>query len=254
MTASAPLLVIEHQTSCPPGWLGQWLRSAGLTLDIRRPYAAGRPAGSLPAHLDDHAGMLVLGGSMSANDDDTVAWLPGVKDLLRLAAVQSVPTLGVCLGHQLAAVALGGRVEPNPRGQTTGVQPVRWTSAVADDPVLGPIAAVHGDGTVAVQWNDDIVVTPPAGTVELARATTGELTAARFAPTVWGVQWHPEAGADLVAPWADQDRVGATARGVDVQDELDRIRVAEPALRHTWSRLGDSFAAAIAGTGARRSA
>jgi len=246
-----PVLVIEHQATCPPGWLGEWLTDEGLTLDIRRPYAAAPQSDSphyLPSGLAAYCALVVLGGSMGANDDATVGWLGPVKKLIREAAERELPTLGVCLGHQLAAVALGGRVEPNPRGQTMGLQHVPWTTAAHTDPVLGPVAGRDGPNTVAVQWNNDIVVAEPAGSTALARAGTGELLAARFAPTVWGVQWHPEAGADLIGPWADKDRAAARDRGVDVDAVVGAVRAAEPALRHTWSRLARGFAAAVSTT------
>ena len=54
--SSAPLLVVEHESQCPPGWMGEWLADAGADLDVRRPYR-GDP---LPEDLSGHAGMLVL--------------------------------------------------------------------------------------------------------------------------------------------------------------------------------------------------
>lgn len=231
------VLVVQHQPSCPPAWLGEWLVDAGLTLRVARP-DVGDP---LPADLAAYQGLVVLGGSMSATDDHRAPWLEPTRGLLRTAAEQGVPALGVCLGHQLAAVALGGRVAPNPRGQTMGLHPVSWTLAAATDPLLAELVAAH-PRPVAVHWNDDIVVTEPPGSVALATARHGELLAARFAPTVWGVQWHPEAGADVVRPWAEDDRSWAAAAGVLVDDHLGAVRAAEPALRHTWSGLAERFA------------
>ncbi|MGH3509083.1 MAG: type 1 glutamine amidotransferase, partial [Nocardioidaceae bacterium] len=107
------ILVIEHEEQCPPGWLGEWLVEAGASLDVRRAYA-GQP---LPNRLTHHDGLVVLGGSMGANDDAKHGWLTATKQLLRQAVADDVPTLGVCLGHQLLAAALGGTVGPNPNGQ-----------------------------------------------------------------------------------------------------------------------------------------
>jgi GMP synthase (glutamine-hydrolysing) len=218
--------------------LGEWLVDSGVMLRVARP-DVGDP---LPTDLAAYQGLVVLGGSMGATDDHRAPWLEPTRGLLREAAEHGVPALGVCLGHQVAAVALGGRVAPNPRGQTMGLHPVSWTPAAATDPLLAALVAAH-PRPVAVHWNDDIVVTGPPGSVALATAPHGELLAARFAPTVWGLQWHPEAGADVVRPWAEDDRSRAAALGVSVDEHVEAIRAAEPALRHTWSGLAGTFAA-----------
>lgn len=233
-----PLLVVQHEDDCPPAWMGEWLADAGVALDVRRPYA-GDP---LPADLAGHAGMMVLGGAMGANDDDAHPWLADVKELVRRAAATGVPVLGICLGHQLCAVALGGTVTPNPRGQQVGVLDVGWTDAAALDELAGPLPRPAG----GVQWNNDVVVTPPPGAVELARAATGELQAARFAPTVWGVQWHPEAGREIVSSWTtDEERERALSRGIDLDAYLRDVGKARDVLRATWVHLARSFAAVL---------
>lgn len=231
---SAPLLIVEHEAQCPPGWVGEWLAEAGCPVDVRRPYAGD----ALPGQLDDHAGLLVLGGSMGAYDDEAHPWLPEVRELVRGAALHEVPALGICLGHQLAAVALGGAVQANPGGQQIGVLDVGWTPAAEDDPLFGTLTGAR----VATQWNNDIVNILPAGAEVLAQLPTGELQAARFAPTVWGVQWHPEAGEEIIRPWADNDRDAAAERGVDLDKYLDEVAAARDELRAAWQPLATRFA------------
>jgi GMP synthase (glutamine-hydrolysing) len=230
-----PLLVVEHEAECPPGWMGEWLAEAGCPLDVRRPYAGD----ALPDRLDDHRGMLVLGGSMDAYSDEQHPWLTQVKALVRAAAEEHVPVLGICLGHQLAAVALGGAVRRNPRGQQIGVLEFGWAPAAATDPLMRSVASAR----VAVQWNNDVVTVPPTATQVLARADTGELQAARFAPTVWGVQSHPEAGVEIVAQWAAKDRDHARERGVDVDEYVEKVAAATGELRAAWRPLATAFAA-----------
>ncbi len=234
MTTS-PILVVEHEAQCPPGWMGEWFAEAGCAVDVRRPYAGD----ALPERLDGHRGMLVLGGSMDAYSEDAFPWLAVVKRLVRDAAEEHVPVLGICLGHQLAAVALGGAVRRNPRGQQIGVLEVGWAPAAASDPLFAAVSSAR----VAVQWNNDVVTIPPTATQVLARAGTGELQAARFAPTVWGVQCHPEAGAEIVGEWAAQDRDSARERGVDVDEYVARVAAATDELRYSWKPLATAFAA-----------
>jgi GMP synthase (glutamine-hydrolysing) len=232
---SLPVLVVEHEAQCPPGWLAEWLAEAGCAVDVRRPYLDD----DLPAGLDAHRSMLVLGGSMSAGSDRHHPWLAEVKRLIRTATQGHVPVLGICLGHQLAAVALGGAVQPSPRGQRMGVHEVGWTPAAQADPMMSRVTSSR----VGVQWNNDIVTVAPPGTEVLASSDDGDLQAARFATTVWGVQWHPEADAGIVRAWAEHDRASARARGVDVDEYVAQVAAAERQLRSSWQALATAFGA-----------
>ncbi len=227
------VLVIQHQATCPPARLGQWLREDGVDLDVRRPYE-GEP---LPEDLTGHAGLVVLGGQMGCRDDGVAPWLPATRELIRVAAKGATPTLGVCLGHQLAAVALGGDVGRNPAGRTLGVFTTRGQGELAEDPVL----RAAQDAPIP-QWNDDIVTRLPSGATPLATNERDDLLLARLAPTVWGVQGHPEADHRVVARWAESDAGTAELDGVDVRATLASIEAAEPAIEAAWRPVAAAFA------------
>ena len=226
------VLVIQHQEDCPPAMVGDWLSEAGSVLDVRRPYAGD----SVPADLTAHDSLLVLGGSMGANDDAENPWLPATRQLIRDAVVAGTPTLGICLGHQLVAVALGGEVDRNPHGQQLGLLPMGWTDAADRDDLF---ADLIGTG-VGVHWNDDIVLRVPDGTTVLARSPEGEVQVARFAPTVWGVQLHPEVDDTILREWAEEDP-DRYAEGV-IEDVLARIAAARADLVAGWRPLAQTFA------------
>jgi GMP synthase (glutamine-hydrolysing) len=236
---SPRILVVEHQQSCPAHLVGRWLQEAGSTLEVCRPYAGD----DLPA-LTSYDGVLVMGGDMGAYDDHRAPWLAPLKERIRDAVAALTPLLGVCLGHQVIAAALGGEVARNPRGQTVGLQPVGWSEDAADDPWVGSHTGVE----VAIHWNNDIVVSMPEGGVVLARTPGGEVQVARFGPCAWGIQAHPEVDTDVVTGWAADDRDDLVALGLDEEVVLAEIKEAEQALEAHWRPLVGRFAA-IAGEG-----
>lgn len=227
------VLVVEHDAECPPALFGGWLEEAGCTLDVHRPYAGGE----LPA-LASYDGLIVLGGPMGADDDAKHAWLGPTKKLLREARGSGLPTLGICLGHQLVASALGGRVERNPRGQQVGLIPLGWTDDASDDALFGPLATTRR----GVQWNDDVVTVLPDGATLLAETPYGEVQVVRYAPAMWGVQLHPEVDAAVLRPWADEDRGSHETRGIDTDALLRDVDEARAELDEAWRPLAQGFA------------
>lgn len=235
---SSRLLILQHQESCPIGLFGPWLRDAGMEPHVI-PLHQGN---AVPAMLGDHAGLVVLGGRMGAGDDAQVRWLPAVRALIATTVSAGQPFLGICLGHQLAAMALGGRVQRNPAGRARGLTVVHRTDAGRSDPLLSVIR----DGASAVQWNDDIVTVLPPGAVHLATSPDGTVQAARFGPRAWGVQFHPEVDAQIFASWtADAEHRAGQAVGVDPESVIASIAAAAPVLAQDWSPLARAFAALV---------
>ncbi|WP_243060692.1 type 1 glutamine amidotransferase [Nocardioides sp. SR21] len=233
MTIRPTVLVIEHDAECPVALVGDWLDAAGCDVVVCRPYADD----VLPA-IATYDALLVLGGPMGANDDEKHAWLGPVKDVIRDARDTDLPTLGICLGHQLIAVALGGTVERNPRGQQVGLLGVGWTEAARDDRLVGPLATPRR----GVQWNDDIVIRLPDDATLLAETEHGEVQVARYAPLMWGVQLHPEVDEPILRPWAEDDRGSHETRGIDTDGVLRDIDAARAELDDAWRPLAEGFA------------
>ncbi|MBF4766814.1 type 1 glutamine amidotransferase [Nocardioides agariphilus] len=229
---TARIAVIQHEATCPPHLVGTWLADAGASVSVCHPYAGDE----LP-DPSTYDALVVLGGSMGANDDATSPWLAPVRERIRQHAEDGVPVLGICLGHQLAAVALGGTVEVNSRGQTFGLRNLGWTPDAHLDPLMSTVATPRR----GVHWHDDIVTSLPEGAVVLASAEGVEVQAARFAPTVWGVQHHPEVDAELIRPWAKDDRELHLAQGLDAEAVLDEIDSARDELEAAWRPLAERF-------------
>ena len=119
-----PVLIVLHQETSTPGRVGNALRALGYPLDIRRP----RFGDPLPETLDHHAGAVIFGGPMSANDADE--YVRREIDWIEIPLREQRPFLGICLGAQMLARQLGAQVAPHPEGRVeVGYYPIRPTAA-----------------------------------------------------------------------------------------------------------------------------
>jgi len=184
------LLVVQHESSCPPGLLATAAAATGVRLWVVE--ATGEP---VPATVDGADGLVVLGGAMDADETDAYPHLARTMELVREAAARSVPTLGICLGAQLAAAALGGRAYPGPAGEELGWTKVELTGAGRADPVTGALS----EPVELFEWHHDIFDPPPGATL-LAGGAVYPSQAFRLGSVV-AVQFHPEVDGPLLAGW-----------------------------------------------------
>jgi len=247
MTA-AHVTVIENASDVPLGSFGDHLADAGLAVRTVRVHA-GEP---LPAVDDLGAGLVVLGGHASAYDDATTPWLPDLRALLLDAATTGVPTLAVCLGAQLLAVAGGGQVTvAAPPGREAGAVRIFWRPEAKTDVVVGAAARaaaeVGGRASVYPTSHADAVSELPQDAVWLASSNMYPFQAFRLGSAL-AVQFHPEADAALVERWladADaEDRDAALASLAEAQErtetngaELARAFVAQVLVPRSESAL-----------------
>ena len=184
------LLVVQHEPSAPPGLLAPAAAATGVELQVVE--ATGQP---VPVTLAGAAGLVVRGGVMDADETDAYPHLARTMDLVRDAAARSAPTLGICLGAQLAAAALGGRAYPGPAGEELGWTKVELTEAGRADPVTGALQ----EPAELFEWHHDTFDPPPGATL-LAGGAVYPSQAFRLGGVV-AVQFHPEVDAPLLAGW-----------------------------------------------------
>jgi GMP synthase-like glutamine amidotransferase len=231
------VLVLQHGADVGPGLLGEWLRDAGAELDVRQPFSGDE----VPDRVDAD-GLLVLGGTMAAYDD--LPELDREKALLRSAVRDGVPTLGVCLGGQLLAVACGGRVERARSGPEIGAALVAKRDAAYRDPLFGDSPLLLD----VVQWHYDEIVELPPGATLLAAGTSYPHQAFRVGERAWGTQFHFEAGREIVSTWAAHDKAELEARGLDPEAVV--AAVLDDDLAMTWRPFADRFVALLREVGA----
>jgi GMP synthase (glutamine-hydrolysing) len=159
----------------------------GLDVHTIKPLAGQ----ALPDH-DDVAGAVVMGGPMNVDEGDVHPELATEREWLAEAVRRDLPVLGICLGAQLLARALGAEVRPG-EGAELGYAPVEVL--VPDDPIVGGLAP----RTTVLHWHGD-VFDLPEGAEHLARSAKTEVQAFRHG-NAWGVLFHPESDFALLEAW-----------------------------------------------------
>jgi GMP synthase-like glutamine amidotransferase len=183
-------LIVQHLEPEAPYAIGEALADAGVVTDVRRVYD-GEP---LPPDLADVDGLVVMGGPMSAGSDEGFPSRPAELALLEDALGRGVPTLGVCLGAQLLALAAGGSVHRGLAGPEIGWAPVELAAQAGEDPLLTGLPST----LTVLHWHGDTFELPP-GAVHLAANSRYRNQAFRRGARAWGLQFHLEVDDRAVA-------------------------------------------------------
>lgn len=241
--ARPKVLVFQHVPYEPLGTLDPLLKEAGFRI---RYVNFGRDAAQRPA-LHRYAAIIVLGGPMNANEIDDYPNLQTEVEILQEALERQMSVLGICLGAQLLAKALGGSVAQNERREI-GWHDVQLTAAGAADPVLSAFSSTQR----VFQWHEDGIALPP-GCTHLAHSPASRVQAFRFGEHAYGLQFHLEVDHHLIERWL---RVPANQPVLEQEQgrvEPDQIRQQVPhyigdlqALsRETFGRWIDRFDAGV---------
>ncbi|MYZ50201.1 glutamine amidotransferase [Rhizobiales bacterium L72] len=180
------ILVVLHQEQSSPGKLGQMLVAKGYALDIRKP----RFGDPLPASMAEHAGAIIFGGPMSANDPDD--FVKREIDWIGVALAEGAPFLGICLGAQMLAKHLGGTVCSHCEGCAEigfyRLDPTETGEALCAWPKM------------VYQWHRE-GFDLPAGCELLARGEVFANQAFRCGPAALGLQFHSELTYAMACRW-----------------------------------------------------
>lgn len=236
----ARVLVVEHEANAGIGLVGERIVAAGVEMVVVGPEAGGE----VPESAVGFDGVVVLGGTPGPTDDDDAVWLPRVRALIADCLAREVPYLGICLGGQMLAVVAGGVVGPVRSGAEVGLSRLELTDAAAGDPLLGGLPT-HLE---AMQWHFLEVHDLPPGAVSMAASDRCPNQAFRVGPAAWGVQFHLEALAATAEAWARDDSEDLASVGLTREHVIAPMRAAEPALRDTWARVADRWAALVLAT------
>lgn len=218
-TAVRKILLIIHQQTSDPGLVGQVLQEMGYELEICCPAIAH----SLPSDLTAYAGVVVFGGPMSANDDDTLPFIRQELDWIESVLEAELPYFGICLGAQMLARVLGECVSPHAEGLReigySTIQPVGETLAG-----LNHVYHWHKEGFEI-----------PRNAEPLAIGQVFPNQAFRYG-NAYGVQFHPEITQDMIYRWVAAVPDYLTQPGAQTLEDQLRQHQAHAAEVELWLR------------------
>lgn len=194
--------------------------------------------GEEPPEAVEFSAVIVTGSaSMVSHRED---WSERTAEWLARAVHGGIPVLGVCFGHQLLAHALGGVVGPNPQGRQIGTQVIELMPAAASDPLMCSMPT-----TVTVQTTHiESVHELPAGAVRLATSPRDQNHAFRYGERAWGLQFHPEFGADIMRGYIQARAEVIRAEGLDpdgIAASVSETLVAHSLLGRFAALVGDAI-------------
>jgi GMP synthase-like glutamine amidotransferase len=229
-------LVIQHIEPEKPYKVADALGRAGIEVVICEIFSGE----TLPG-LDLFDGLVVMGGPMSATSDKGFPSREAEIDLLAEALERRVPTLGICLGAQLLALAGGAEVTKGTAGPEIGWGTVQLSGAASSDLLL---SGLPGDLSV-LRWHGDTFGLPP-GAVNLATSVTYDQQAFRCGTCAWGLQFHVEIDDEAVDSFLRAFGADAFAANTTPDAILASTPDALASLQPYQSRILDCFATLVA--------
>lgn len=186
------ILVFQHIAIEHPGIFRDFLADDGIKWD-----AVELDEGAPIPSLAGYDALWVMGGPMDVWEEDKHPWLVAEKAAIREAIEErAMAFLGVCLGHQLLADALGGRVAPMDEPEV-GILDVELTPTGMSDPLLASLPKT----AKCLQWHSAEVVEPPPGAEVLAYSPACAVQALRAGEKAYGLQYHVELTGVTVPEW-----------------------------------------------------
>lgn len=187
------ILVLQHERVEHPGIFRNFLKEDGHTWD-----AVELDEGEKLPDIEGYDALWVMGGPMDTWQEEKHPWLKEEKAFIKDAVeVRGIPYLGLCLGHQLLAEALGGTVGPSVTPEI-GVMNVHLTEPGASGVLFDGVTEVFE----CLQWHSAEITSLPQGAQVLATSPACAVQAMKWGTRAYSMQFHVEIEADTVHNWA----------------------------------------------------
>ena len=184
------VLVLRHVPHEHLGIIEEVLREKGIDFDYKDLYED-----SSDVSLEDYSGLIILGGPMNVYETEKYPYLLIEEVIIKDAILKDIPVLGICLGAQLIAKALGAKIYPNK------VKEIGWyLLEITDEGVFEPLISNFDLNEIVFQWHGD-TFDIPQGAVKLFSSPLCQNQAFRFGDKVYALQFHLEVTQPMVEEW-----------------------------------------------------
>ncbi|GLY80840.1 type 1 glutamine amidotransferase [Actinoallomurus iriomotensis] len=228
---SRRVLVVRNAERSPLGRFLPWFEADGL-------HIAEVTGDAVPVEPNGFDAVVLLGGGLLPDEDERAPWLAAERELTRSAVARGVPLLGICLGAQVLAAVAGGVV----RGEYGRPERGSCRVSLREEAKADPLFAGLPERLRFIQNHRDQITELPPDAVRLAESDACPIQAFRVGERAWGVQFHPEAGADRLDRW---DEAALADAGLDLGVLRAEAERAEPESSRHARRLASNFAALV---------
>jgi GMP synthase (glutamine-hydrolysing) len=234
----AKILVLQHHPAENLGAIADALEGAALAWQYVRVFD-GHP---IPKDVKGLGGLIVMGGAESVYQLDRYPHLRSEIALIESALKADKPILGICLGSQLLAVALGSHVRRGDQREI-GWFPVRLSESAKDDRLMRGLAAEF----VAAHWHSDVFDLPHDAVV-LASSDRTPVQAYRYGSKAYGLLFHAEMTREILTALVSEFGEGLKRVGIDGNAIVVEAEKHLPALGKVGDTIFGRWAAPIQGT------